>query len=157
MTKVALLTIGPALRSGTNTAPAFSRSAIDKRGLHPKLVRVNGYVGFLGRFIGIGNRRTHAFLNQSRGALGRKPQNGQSLIDVLTANHIDYKPRLLRRPAKISCTCCRFHTEYPSFEFRVPAFELAVNRVFLTRNSKPETRNFLFCCRRDLARLLHLC
>ncbi len=48
---MALLTISPALRSGTHAAPAFCRAAIDKRGLHPKLVRINGYVCFLGRFV----------------------------------------------------------------------------------------------------------
>src|SRR6185369_8466704 len=44
VTKVALLTIGPALRSGTHAASALGRSAIDEGGLHPKIVRIDGHV-----------------------------------------------------------------------------------------------------------------
>ena len=37
-----LLAIGTALRGRTHAAAALSRSAINERGLHPKIVRVNG-------------------------------------------------------------------------------------------------------------------
>src|SRR5437762_2394187 len=84
------------------SSPAIlSRALIDIRCFQPEIIRIDRDVCLLSCLVRVGNRRLHALLDTERRALVRITQDRQRLVDVLAANHVNYQPRFLRRPAKI--------------------------------------------------------